>query len=170
MKKPILRPGDIFFTENSWLFNWIINAYQKQMSIDGKSKYGHAGTILFPNGTTFEALSKYKKQNIFKLYSGKKVLIGRHKDMTPEKARKGYAAVRWKLGKRYPWWRILMLGIGLAKWVNILKLGDCAETMYEQLYYAGICDDQWNGKTPDNGADMVRDFKGWEIIHEGILK
>jgi len=169
VNKPVLRPGDIFFSENSWMFNWIIKAYQKQSSPDGKSEFGHAGTIIDFSGTTFEALSKYKNQDIWKAYKGHKVLIGRHKDMTPEKAKKGYDAVKWRLGKRYPWWRIIALGLGLAKWVNIAKRGDCSETMYEQLYHAGICDDRWNGKTPDNGADMVRDFKGWKIIYKGVL-
>ncbi len=35
-----LRSGDVFFSENSWLFNWIIKLYQKQSSTDGKAEYG----------------------------------------------------------------------------------------------------------------------------------
>lgn len=169
MNRPKVQPGDIFFTENSKYFQWIIKLYQKQSSSDGKAEYGHAGTILNTRGDTFEALSNYKIQNIFKDYKNQKVLIGRHEDMTPEKARKGFNAVRWKLGKGYPWWRIIALGIGLAKWVNITKLGDCSETVYEQLYYSDVYDGIWNGKTPDNGADMVRDFKKWSIVFEGKL-
>ena len=169
MLKPIVRPGDIFFSENSWMFQWIIKAYQKQSSQDGKAEFGHAGTIIDFKGTTFEALSKYKNQNLFKDYSGEKILIGRHADMTPEKAKKGYDAVKYKMGKRYPWWRIVALGFGFAKWINIVGLGDCSETMYEQLYHSGVSEQNWNGKTPDNGADMVRDFKGWEIIFKGVL-
>lgn len=169
MERPILQPGDIFFSENSWMFNWIIKLYQKQSSQDGKAEFGHAGTIIKSSGTTFEALSKYKHQNIFEAYKGQKVLIGRHVDMTPAKAKKGYDSVKWKLGKRYPWWRIVALGIGVAKWMNITKLGDCSETMYEQLYNSGVSDQNWNGKTPDNGADMVRDFKGWSTVFKGYL-
>ncbi len=169
IKIPKVEPGDIFFTENSWMFNWLINLYQKQSSQDGKSEYGHAGVIIDFHGNTFEALSTYRIQKLFKAYKGQKILIGRHKNMTPDKALYSYNAVQWRLGKRYPWWRIFMLGLGLAKWFNVTKLGDCSETMYEQLYYAGICDKNWGGKTPDNGADMVRDFKGWSTVFEGVL-
>ena len=168
--RPVLRPGDIFFTENSWMYQWIIKLYQKQSSPDGKAEYGHAGTILNSSGTTFEALSKYKHQNIFKDYKNQKILIGRHEDMTPKKALAGYNSVKHLAGKRYPWWRILALGIGLAKWVNVSEMGNCSETMYKQLYYAGVCDSQYNGKTPDNGADMVRDFKKWSVVFEGVLE
>lgn len=166
-----IHPGDCFFTKNSPLFDLPINVYQRIMSDDHKAEYGHCGTIIDTEGTTFEALWKIKNQNIWEAYKGEKILIGRHCCMTPAKAKKGYDAVRHRLGQRYPWWRIpLMLIPPLARKVNLTGRGVCSETMFKQLNKSGFPEYKWNGRTPDNGADLVKYDPDWEIIFEGIVK
>jgi len=80
-----LQPGDVFCTRNPMALGRVICFVQKIHASDNQAEYSHSGVILDKGGTTFEALWTNKRQNLFRAYQGKKVLIGRHDKMTQKR-------------------------------------------------------------------------------------
>lgn len=165
-----LHPGDIFCSANPMWLGKAIMFVTKIHASDNKAEYSHSGIILDDQGTTFEALWTNRKQNLFEAYKGKKVLIGRHKDMTPERALAGWARVKHHEGQAYAGHRLFLFFIPfLAKYLN-LGLGVCSELTAKFIVGSGIYPEfYWKGKNPDHIADMIVKWKDWEIVFEGEL-
>ena len=134
MDKPILRPGDIFLTSNPMALQKAINWVQKVWSKDHKSKYGHAGIITDPSGTTFEALWHVESKNVWDKYGDQRLLIARHACMNTKTFFKGFDRVCTDHnGKFYPFYRLLFHAVPpLAK----LSVGNvvCSELAAKFLY------------------------------------
>jgi hypothetical protein len=163
----ILRPGDIFCTENPMAIGRAINAVQAFWDPDGESKYSHSGIIISETGETSEALWTIKKSNIDQ-YAGKPIIIGRHRDMTLKLFRQAYGRIESQEGAWYPLWRLpLHLFPPLAKYICFTSMPVCSEWTSKFLQAAGIFHD-WSGKTPDYLADMIIRWRWWDVVYEGI--
>ena len=178
-----IRPGDIFCTSfPGAIISKAIKRAEKRQSKDNEAELTHSGFIVDSKGLTFEALSRYKHQNIWDAYGGKevKLLIGRHKLMDGmeffsayTEIKRIYSASRWMTwvkpdicgyrGKIYPAWRLLMHEIpGLAKF----SIGPavCSEITMRMLNLCGLSK-AWKGWNPDDVADMIVRFKTFDIIY-----
>lgn len=163
---PELRPGDVFCTENPMWLGRTINAVQKFRAKDNESVYSHAGIILTPRGVTFEARWTNCRGTLSD-HSGKRILIGRHKGMDAAKFLMGWDGIRHHEGQWYAGHRLLffLLCPPLAKYIS-LGLGVCSEITMKLLYNAGLSK-TWRGWVPDDVADMIRNWREWEIVYEG---
>jgi hypothetical protein len=149
------------------LLGRIINAFQKFWSKDNESKYSHSGFML-DSQTSFEALWMNKKQDFFKAYGGRNVLIGRNKKMTPIRFREGWRGIKHHEGKPYAGHRLFFFMIPfVAKYCN-LGLAVCSELTMKFLFKTGLAG-MWQGWNPDDVADMIRKWKNWDIVFEGRL-
>jgi hypothetical protein len=177
---PELRPGDIVCTTYSvddqdkptlpqLIFSCGIRWVQCFNDVDGQARLTHSFIITNKNGTTFEALWRYRGQNIFKAYAGREVLIGRHKQMTWDKffpAFQYQAAMYY--GHRYPAWKLPLFFIAprLIKYLPGKPV--CSEFSFQNWFLAGIMD-HWRGVTPSYVADAIRRWRDIEIIYEGFV-
>jgi len=164
-----LKPGDIFLSRNPMMLGRLINWVQAFTSKDNQSEYSHAGVIIDYKATTFEALWTNNCQNLFEAYGGKKVLIARHKAMTPDRAMVGWNGVKHHKGKIYAGHRLLFFLIcpPLAKYF-CLGMAVCSEMVMKFLCKAGLSK-AWKGHNPDDVHDMVAHWKEYDVIFEGIL-
>ncbi|MBW2600151.1 MAG: hypothetical protein JRC60_08815, partial [Deltaproteobacteria bacterium] len=91
-----LQRGMIFCSRNPMALGRAINFIQKIHAKDNQSEYSHAGIIIRAGEQpiSFEALWTNKRQDFYKAYKGKKVLIGRHKDMTLKLFDKGWNGIK----------------------------------------------------------------------------
>jgi hypothetical protein len=164
----VLKPGDNFTTINPMWLGRAICAVQKFNDIDNAAAYSHAGIIMGQLATTFEALWKNGRQELFSAYAGKKILIGRHQDMNQERFQAGWDVIARLEGKWYAGHRLfLMLIPPLAKYLASGKFCVCSEIVAKFLKGAGIMT-YWAGVTPDHVSDMIHNHKGWATIYEGI--
>lgn len=162
-----LKAGDCFCTRNPMILGRAINAVQKFHAKDNQSKYSHAG-IMVGKRTSFEALWTNKKQDFFKAYQGRQVLIGRHVKMTPTLFFKGWDGIKKHEGKPYAGHRLFLFFIPfMAKYLS-LGLVVCSELTMKFLCKAGLVN-AYRGYNPDDIADMIHKWKDWEIIFEGRL-
>lgn len=170
MKNIVLKPGDIFCTKNPMWLGRAITFVEKLHASDNQAEYSHSGIIYAEDSTTFEALWTNKKQNLFEAYKGKKVLIGRHNDMTKIRFMRGWNKVKKHEGKWYAGHRLFFFFIPfVAKYIN-LGLGVCSELTAKFIAGSGIYKDfYWKGKNPDHIADMIHKWKDWEVVFEGEL-
>lgn len=171
---PVLRSGDIFCTINPMLLGRMICAIQRFNDVDNSARYSHAGIIINPDnpfvGTeTFEALWTNHRQDLFKAYAGKQVIIGRHEDMTPKRFLEGFGGVRHLEGRWYAGHRLFLHIIPpLAKYFASGQFAVCSELAAKFLKDAGLID-FWAGVNPDYLADMIRRWVGWTVVYEGVL-
>ena len=169
---PELKPGDIFCTRNPMWLGRAINAAQKFWSADNASEYSHAGIIIDTEGTTFEALWTVKSRNIFRDCADDQILIGRHRLMDHDAFQQGLAAVMDYQGHWYPFHRLFLhLFPPAAKYISAgSRYLVCSELTAKFLYHAGPgLVDFYRGKNPDHIADMIRRWKGWSVVYEGVL-
>jgi hypothetical protein len=168
LKPGFLEPGDIFVVKvDSW-FGKAINFFQKIWAKDNESTYSHAGIILDPDGTTFEALETIKRQNLFTDYAGKRVRIGRYVKMNQTKFFKGWAMIQHYEGKAYPVWRLVFHIIPpVAKFVRSI-FGVCSEVVGRFLCGVGIVN-VWSGLNPDDIADMIKRWDDFDVVYEGTV-
>ena len=165
-----LNRGDIFCSRNPMALGRAINFIQKIHAKDNQSEYSHSGVIIRAGEQpiSFEALWRNRRNDFLKAYKGKKVLIGRHKGMTLKTFDAGWNGVKKHEGKLYAGHRLPLFFIPfLAKYLN-LGLGVCSELTMKFLFKAKLAP-AWSGWTPDDIADMIRDYRDYEIIFEGIL-
>jgi hypothetical protein len=162
-----LQQGDIFTTINPMWLGRAICAVQKFNDIDNAASYSHAGIILGPTATTFEALWRNGRQELFNAYAGKQILIGRHESMNPERFKLGWNQVAHMEGKWYAGHRLfLMLIPPLAKYLASGKFCVCSEIAAKFLKGCKIMT-YWAGVTPDHIADVIHNYKGWSTVFEG---
>lgn len=164
----ILAAGDIFCTQNPMMLGRAINRVQKFISMDGRSEYSHSGLILNSAGTTFEALWKNGRQNLFAAYQDKKIIVGRHKKMSPLLFNLGWNKLKHHEGKWYAGHRLVLFLLcpPLAKYLAIGP-GVCSELTAKHWYKAGLID-FWSGVYPDFLADMIHTWRDIDLIYEGI--
>jgi len=177
-----LKPGDIFVSENpSAILRFCIGHAQKILSMDGKSKYGHAGIIVDSDGKTFESGIKIEGtvglrigyQNLFDNYQDTEVMILRHEKMTEKIFRNAFIPLAMEYNmKIYPIWRLpLMLTPFLARKLNFSNLGVCSEICAKLLYNAGLLP-QYRSVYPDYLADLGHEtygMKRFNIVYEGVI-
>jgi hypothetical protein len=166
---PALHAGDVFTTSNPMWLGRAICYMERFVDVDNAATYSHAGIITDYKGTTFEALWKNGKQDIFKAYAGKRVLIGRHAKMNLEAFQRGWDGVKHLEGRWYAGHRLLLhLVPPVAKMFNSGKFAVCSEIVAKFLKDAGFID-YWAGVNPDYIADMIKRWRDWTIVYEGIL-
>ena len=191
----IVKPGDIICVTglsprskmDEWLGKLIVSVTDKRSS-DGHAEFRHSAIITSIQGDTYEALWEYGRQNIFTDYLGFKVIIGRHRDMTPEGFEYAHRILSEKYeGKRYPVLRLLAHGTTVtAKWTPMFK-PVCSELTRLFNLLAGCRDYpdetfptfntdkerfKWahkkaKGYTPDNQADSIRGDDLIDVIKYG---
>jgi hypothetical protein len=166
---PFLQAGDIFCTANPMMIGRLIMAIERANSIDNDASYSHAGIIMGPAATTFEALWTTRRNGLFNSYAGEKVLIGRNLRMTRERFDAGWKHVEGFEGRWYPFHRLpLNLVPPLAKLFASGHCAVCSELAAMFLVGAGLLE-YWAGVNPDNITDMIQHFREWEVIFEGVL-
>lgn len=163
-----LEPGDIFCTRNPMWLGRAINAVQRFHSVDNQSEYSHAGIVIDPDGGSFESLWTIRRSHI-DIYEGKKVLVGRHEDMTRAMATNGLEALYQEhLGQIYPAHRLIFHLIPpLAKYISSGHFPVCSELAAKFLCKCGLLG-YWKGVNPDHIADMIHNFRYFEVVYEGI--
>lgn len=182
-----LKPGDIFCTRNPMWLGRLICWFEKLKSKDNHAEYSHAGIILDPAGTTFEAVWTNRKQNLFEVYGGQKVLIGRHKFMSADNFLRGWIGVKKYEGKIYAGHRLLLHAIPFASKFGTGGFAVCSEIVMKFVSKSGVMLDTtsaesvarfirtnesvyWKGMNPDDVADMITgpfSAKGWSVVYEG---
>lgn len=162
-----LKPGDCFCTRNPMLLGRIINVFQKFWSKDNESRYSHSG-IMLNEKTSFEALWTNKRQDFYKAYGGRNVLIGRHRGMATHRFIDGWAGVRKHEGKLYAGHRLFFFMVPFVAKYCSLGLCVCSELTMKFLCKAGLMD-TYQGWNPDDVADMIRKWRSWDIVFEGRL-
>lgn len=166
-----LQPGDIFLSANPMALGKIINFVQTVWSTDNNSEYSHAGIILTETGRTLEAVWTVRFQQLQTDYKGKKVLIARHEDMGPLQFNNGYEAVEKHIGQIYPFWRLpLMIIPPIGRYVSRGRLA-CSELDAKFLISSAVKPELsgYKGINPDNIHDMVKNWRGWSIVYEGVI-
>ena len=162
------KPGQIFCTQNPQELGELINFVQKIKASNSKSEYTHVGIIKSYKGHTFESAKRIGEYYISQYY-GARILIGQHDRMDMRSYLRGYTGIQKFDGHKYPFHRLLLHLIpGGAKFINSGKFPECSALVDIFLRNAGIIDEH-KGRTPDNIADMIRLWKGWSIIFEGVL-
>jgi hypothetical protein len=146
-----------------------IRAFEAFWDPDGKAEYSHAGIMLDPAGTTFEALWRNKRQNLFEAYAGERILIGRHEAMDYVRFMAGWDEVAHLEGRYYAGHRLLMnMFPPLAKLIATGGFAVCSELSAKFLCGAKLLD-HWAGVNPDYLADMIKRWRGWRTVHEAVL-
>jgi len=177
----MLRAGDIFTVappkgQSNFSSDAIVGITTKY-EVDGVAQASHAGIIIDNNGTTFEAVEpRYTHQNIWRAYGDCRLLIGRHIDMTPEKALIGYNAVKHLEGMSYPEWRLLLFlkAPWLARKIHFTR-EVCSENVFHAWAAAGmrrnLCGrmlDFWWGVYPAYTEDAIRDWDTIDVIYDSF--
>jgi hypothetical protein len=164
VERPLLQAGDIFLTRNPMWLGRAICAAEAFWAKDGKAVYSHAGIIVDPAGTTFEAQWTVCKRNVWTEFEGDRLLIARHKQMIPALFEEAFAKIAHYEGGWYPIHRLPMhlfpplarLSVGFAV---------CSELTAEFLFYAGLME-YWKGVNPDDLHDLVRHWQDWSVVIE----
>ena len=167
-----LQQGDIFATQNPQSLGKIITLFEAARDESGKAEYSHAGIILDDKGTTFEAVWHIEKQNLLTDYKGSKVIIARWTGMNQLTFDKGWNSVRSEEGMTYPYYRLFLHMLGLARWIHLGSDTVCSELAEKFLINAGaimIAGKNWWGLTPQELVDEWRISKYFEVIFEGVI-
>lgn len=166
-----LRHGDVFATQNPWIFGRAINLAQRIWSHDGESKYSHAGIITDQDGSTIESLWTVTRQNIFKDYAGKAVIIARPAVTDADKRAAILRIRREHMGDKYPIWRLLFhLFPPVAKYFSAGgRYLVCSELVAKYLFLCGARHGQVTGTNPDTLADEWIHWKNFDVVFEGVL-
>lgn len=195
IQKVELKAGDLFCTANPMALGRAINFMQAAAAYDGQSIYSHSGIITDADGTTFEALWKLERNNLFDSYSGKQVVIARFVG-SPRDGIRGMDGIVFKAAfsrlylehekQWYPGWRLFFHVIpSLAKLLSFKgHYVVCSELTAKFLYYAHEyllpqhdCKNlycwprhKWfTGTCPDMLADEWHRWIGYKIIYEKVL-
>ena len=162
-----LKAGDCFVVRGDTSLSYLIRVFGNFWSSDGECSFNHAGIIIDPDGSTFESKSRIDHYNV-EQYKGSQILIVRHKKMTFDMFCKGLTSIIHLDGVRYPWWRLGLHLVHLARFFNRSGIPVCSELVGMFENGAGLRKTFW-GLTPDNLADEWRISKHYEIVYEGVL-
>lgn len=161
-----LEKGDCFVVKTDGAVSAPIRLVEKVKDLCGEAVYNHAGIIISEAGDTFESLQRIDHYTIHD-YKGSQILIFRHISMTDTLFEKGWAAIAGYDGKMYPWWRMPLFLLGIAKWVHC-TYPVCSELLKKFEWGCGIVK-HWAGYTPDNIADEVAISRYYTVKYEGVL-
>ena len=157
--------GDYFVVHPRGFLADIIQFIQCIYSRDHHSQYTHAGIIIDIDGKSFEALARIKRNHIDN-YTGRPILIVRDKFMTLEDFEDGFTEIRKMEGWIYPFQRLILHLLGLAKYIH-WEFAVCSE-LVAKFQWANGWRCRWWGVTPDNLADEWHECPArYEIIKEG---
>ena len=163
---PTLQPGDIFLLNSGGWLNKTIDFFQALYSGDHKSDYIHSGVILDAEGKTFETTPwRTGNQNLFTTYPGSILLIARWKGITPTGLVSGYGTVRDQMGKIYPYHRLLLFAVHLARWIH-WNGKVCSELVSAFLNGAGFTRQVWGVNVDDLHDEIVNNPAAWTIVFE----
>lgn len=167
-----LQPGDVFASRNPQGLGKAICLAESLKSADGEAEYGHTGIITNSMGGTIEAVWSIREQNLFKEYKGMKVLVARWGGMDLKAYEEGYNSIKKQIGRMYPYHRLFLHMIGLARFLHFFNTPVCSELTAMFLINAGAITlegkECW-GATPDNLVDEWRISKYFDVIWEGSL-
>lgn len=165
---PKLKAGDIFCTcDPRGGLAPAISALQGLWAADGAAEYSHAGVILAPGGTTFEALWRVRRQDLWHAYPAPaRLLIGRHVGMNAARFDRGWKVTRGYEGRHYPVWRLgLHIIPPLARFFSSGEWLVCSELAAKFLWGADLLS-YYKGVTPDHLADAIRLWDDFEVVYE----
>lgn len=174
MRQFRVQPGDIFLTASNQLFGRGIRFVERMFSLDRDAKYNHSGIILAGDGETLESLWTVKRQNLYRDYAGRPVLVARCNQVTQYGLEKAMQSVLSREGTFYPFLRIPLHVLGLAKWLH-WKPVVCSELVVSFLD-AATCETgcgefrHWYGWTPDHLHDAVRTWRMFETVFDGVME
>lgn len=161
--------GDVFAVNSGSKISNMINSVQEWNSPDRQSTYNHAGIIVDGGGRTFEAL-RYLDYYDLKQYEGRPIIIAR--PIVPTSQAKLEAILKVThvyRGRGYNYAHLLLFFYPpLARRVNIVGVPVCSELTAEYQYLAGCYGNNFKGVSPDQLADEWTNWKGFEIVFEGI--
>ena len=164
-----VEAGDIFLLAGTGWVDRIINFFQALYSGDTKSEYTHCGVVLGEDGTVFETTRwRTSIRNLFADSSGSQVKILRWSDMSPPKVELGYMAIEDQLERIYPYHRLALFALGLARWLH-WKGMVCSEIVACFLAAAGERDGYW-GVNVDQLNDEYTVNREWEVVYVGKPK
>lgn len=163
-----VEPGDVFVVKGKGNISYAIRTVGWFWSSDAECSYNHAGIVIDSKGTTFESLNRISKANL-KDYIGCEILIARHIDMNEERFRKGWLAIKKFDGVIYPWWRLGLHLLHIARFFHPSGIPVCSELSGMFEAYAGLRKVYW-GLTPDNLADEYRISKYYLVKFQGVFK
>jgi hypothetical protein len=176
-----IHMGDVFCTENPFFMGRAICAMERFWDLDKKAEFSHS-FFTISDKTGREVLWTKRDRDFREHYRGSKILIGRHKDMTPLKASKGIMALekfmpeyysKWHFLKRhYPWWRIVLHIIPpLAKYISTGNYMVCSEYTKRFIDETGVNGGYgynfWKGANPGTIENMIYNWKRWEVVFYG---
>jgi hypothetical protein len=163
-----LKPGDLFVVQSRSKLGMLIQEVEDHLFND-PGIYNHGAFITNVDGTILESKITYRYGNISH-YIGRKILIVRHNDMTPECFEKGYVEMKKYLGSLYPVWRLPLFIMGVEKYFNHGS-GVCSEMTGLFMQNCGFKNIVY-GISPDDLAELwKKDVSAgkMQIIYEGIL-
>ena len=164
-----LQRGDLFGVKTEGIGGGI-RFFEKLWSSDNKAEYNHSGLILDSEGTTFEALWKVKKQNLYERYAGCKVVVARWEGNTVCPVDQALERIITEYeNKWYPAWRIPLHTIPFLAKINFSGLAVCSELAAKYEWYLGIRHDQWAGTNPDTLSDEWHKWDGFRIVFEDVV-
>lgn len=163
-----LMPADVVATRSEALLGTAIRFVQKAKASDDEATYNHTLTILAPSGRMIEAVSHIQEGNLYEAYRGQRVLVARWVHMDDLHRAMVCDAVTKYEGRRYPWSRLFLHLLGLAKYVH-WNVPVCSELTAYGLYVAGARRNWW-GVMPDDLADEWRISRHYEIVFEGVIE
>jgi len=165
-----LLPGDVFCVQTQSALAKGIRAVQAFWAHDSNAIYNHSGVILDHIGTTFEALTSYRKQDLFTAYSGRRVIIARP-DISQFTIKPELTRLQQRYSKKrfYPYWRLPMHAFPPLAKISLYDWDVCSELTAWFLYQIGARPIRWPGTNPDTLADEFIHWRIYKLIHEGFL-
>lgn len=164
-----LRPGDIFLSKGAAGLSKYIVKVESFYAPDCYAEYSHGGIIFNDLGLMFEGGLVNKRNNLFHKYTGKQILIGRHDEMHLSHFYRGKKELLKHENTFFAIHRLfLLLFPPLARRMSFLQYGVCSEFISLFLYHAGFID-YWRGVMPSDVSNIIRYWKGWHTVYEGVL-
>jgi hypothetical protein len=155
-----LQPGDVFFqTSGTWLDS-IINFFQSLWSGDRRSVFSHCGIVIDEDGTTFETSTW--RTGFYNINSrrGRKTVVYVVRHMFMRRLKIAFPNLS---GRIYPYWRLPLFALGLAKYIHRRNMV-CSEIVADFLYNVGIRRSYW-GVSVDDLVDQIQSDPAWGEVY-----
>lgn len=171
-----LQPGDCLLVASNGIFGSAIRQAQGLIDrVKGETDpvpYNHAAIIIY-GVRTLESLSTIRTGSVDD-YQGQRAMVIRHRGMTESASQRGFSSTFHHIGKRYPFWRLGLFLLGLARPLHFLDWPVCSELVAQFIKGAGLQlgfnNECWAGVSPEMLEDAARDENGqFEIVWEGVV-
>jgi len=162
-----VKSGDIFLLAGSGWLDKIINFFQALYSGDKRSQFTHSGIFILDGmGYTFETTYwRTGQHNLLEEHPGSHIKILRWKGMNLPRVLEGFEAVKDQGGRIYPYHRLALFALGLARWIH-WKGMVCSEIVACFLAAAGAREGYW-GINVDQLNDDTDINPEWKVVYEG---